>query len=201
MTQKYENLSALVDGELQDNDMIKSIGDDQELSLKWQRYHLIRHGLRKELPTHADFDISAQVAKALADEPAILAPKRSWRDLPVVATVVPFAKQGGQLAIAASVAVAMVIGVQQYNQPELEQPFNNAPAVLPGIQGGLSPVSLEQTRPVQRADVLEQRRKINAFLTDHKQQLRLKTSEKDTPIEQAESEQEPSSPESEQQPE
>jgi len=201
MTQKHENLSALVDGELHDDEMVKAIANDQDLSDKWQRYHLIRHGLRKELPAQADFDISAAVTEALADEPAILAPKRSWKDLPLVASVVPFAKQGGQLAIAASVAVAMVIGVQQYNQPELEQPFNNAPAVLPGIQGGLSPVSLEQTRPVQRADVLEQRRKVNAFLTDHKQQLRLKTSEKETTVEQAESAPETDSSESAQQPE
>lgn len=177
MTQKHENLSAIVDGELQDDNILSELKSDAELSAKWQRYHLIRHGLRKELPLHADFDISAQFAAALEQEPAILAPKRSWRDLPVVASVIPMVRQGGQLAIAASVAVAMVIGVQQINQPEELQEFYTAPASMPGIQGGLSPVSLEQTRPVDRADVMEQRRRIQAYLTDHKQQLRFKSSD------------------------
>lgn len=176
MTQKHENLSAIVDGELQDDKLLSELKNDAELSAKWQRYHLIRHGLRKEMPLQADFDISARVAEALEQEPAILAPKRTWRDLPVVASVIPMARQGGQLAIAASVAVAMVIGVQQMNQPEEVQDFYTAPASMPGIQGGLSPVSLEQTRPVERADVMEQRRRIQAYLTDHKQQLRFKSS-------------------------
>ncbi|WP_158770845.1 sigma-E factor negative regulatory protein [Paraglaciecola sp. L1A13] len=173
MTQKIENLSALVDGELHDEQLLDAIKSDAELADKWQSYHLIRDGLRKEMAPQINFDIAANVAAALESEPAILAPKKSWRDLPLIGSVVPFAKQGGQMAVAASVAVAMIIGVQQFNQPEVEQPFNSAPALL-GIQGGLSPVSLEQTRTLPRADASEQRRVINAYLNDHKQQLRFK---------------------------
>jgi sigma-E factor negative regulatory protein RseA len=78
------------------------------------------------------------------------------------------------MAIAASVAVAMIIGVQQVNQADVNQPFNAAPPI-PGIQGGLSPVSFEQTRSIPNSDAVEQKRRINAYLTDHKQQLRFKT--------------------------
>lgn len=179
MTQQNENLSAVVDGELKDDSLLSQVLEDKSLADKWQRYHLIRQGLRKEMPLDANFDISQQVAMALEEEPAILAPQRSWRNIPLVASVIPLARQGGQLAIAASVAVAMVLGVQQLNQPEVEQSFGNGPATLPGVQGGLSPVSLEQTRAVPRNDVLEQRRRINAYLTDHRQQLRIKTSEEE----------------------
>lgn len=175
MTQQQENLSALVDGEINDPHLIDRLGKDDELAQTWQRYHVMRHAMRKEMPEQADFDISNAIADALKDEPAIVAPKRSWQDLPVVATVLPLVRQGGQLAIAASVAVAMVLGVQQYNQTDAEQPFSSAPTVLPTDPlGGLSPVSLEQSRPVARTDVLEQRRRINAYLADHRQQLRLK---------------------------
>ena len=80
------------------------------------------------------------------------------------------------MAIAASVAVAMIIGVQQFNHSDSEQPFSAAPPIL-GVQGGLSPVSLDQTRAVPNVDALEQRRRINAFMTDHKQQLRFKTNQ------------------------
>lgn len=188
MSQKFENLSALVDGENSDysssrSQVLDAVKDDAELQLKWKSYHLIRDGLRQELPVNMNFDIADRVSQALEAEPAILAPKRTWRDLPLIGNVVPFAKQGGQMAIAASVAVAMIIGVQHLNQTDANQPFNAAPPI-PGIQGGLSPVSFDQTRSIPNSDGVEQRRRINAYLTDHKQQLRFKTmqSNNDEPL-------------------
>ena len=179
MSQKFENLSALVDGEnaqfdLQGADLINALKNDKELEQKWHSYHVIRYGLRKELPNHMQFDIAASVALALESEPVILAPKKSWRDAPVVAQVLPFFKQGSQLAIAASVAVAMIVGVQQFNQPDEDKPFNSAAPIL-GIPGGLSPVSFEQTQTLPQNDLVEQRRRINAYIADHQQQLRLKS--------------------------
>ena len=179
MSQKFENLSALVDGEdsassASSSHVLDVLKNDAELQLKWKSYHLIRNGLRQELPENINFDIADKVAQALEAEPAILAPKNTWRDLPLVARVIPFAKQGGQMAIAASVAVAMIIGVQQVNQNDVGQPFNAAPPI-PGIQGGLSPVSFDQSRAIPNSDGVEQRRRINAYVTDHKQQLRFKT--------------------------
>jgi sigma-E factor negative regulatory protein RseA len=176
MSQEIEDLSALVDGELQDSDFINGLKDNTELAAKWQNYHLIRDSLRKELPSHINFDIAANVAQALESEPAILAPKKSWRDLPLVGSMLPFAKQGGQMAIAASVAVAMILGVQQINQPELDQPIYSARPIL-GIQGGLSPVSMEQTRSAPPRDLTEQRKRIIAYLEDHQQQMRLKSAQ------------------------
>ena len=88
MTQKIENLSALVDGELHDEQLLDAIKNDAELADKWQSYHLIRDGLRKEMASQINIDIAANVAAALASEPAILAPKKTWRDLPLVGSVV-----------------------------------------------------------------------------------------------------------------
>lgn len=181
MSQKFENLSALVDGEndqldLHDTNVISAIKSDSEMMQKWHNYHLIRYGLRKELPSQLQFDIAANVALALESEPTILAPKKSWRDLAVVSSVLPFIKQGGQLAIAASVAVAMIIGVQQYNQQDADEPFNSAAPIL-GIPGGLSPVSFEQTQAISQNDVVEQRRRMNAYIADHQQQMQLKSVE------------------------
>ena len=193
MTHQHESLSAVVDGEVKDDKILGALQNDAELAAKWQRYHLIRQGLRKEMPEMADFDISQQVAQALEQEPAIVAPKRKWQDLPLVSNVVPLVRQSGQFAIAATVAVAMVLGVQQLNQPEAEQPFNGgSPTALPGIQGGLSPVSLEQTRTVPRSDVMEQRRQINAYLNDHRHQLRIKSSEQTEKTQQVENEEQKS---------
>jgi sigma-E factor negative regulatory protein RseA len=179
MSQKLENLSAFIDGEKipfisSGCDVLDAVKNDADLQLKWKSYHLIRDSLRQELPANINVDIADLVAQALEAEPAILAPKKTWRDLPLVSSVVPFAKQGGQMAIAASVAVAMIIGVQQVNQVDINQPFNAAPPI-PGIQGGLSPVSFDQSRAITNFDAVEQRRRVNTYMTDHKQQLRFKT--------------------------
>jgi sigma-E factor negative regulatory protein RseA len=179
MSQKLENLSAFVDGEKipftsSRCDVLDAVKNDVDLQLKWKSYHIIRDSLRQELPTNINVDIAGLVAQALEAEPAILAPKKTWRDLRLVSSVVSFAKQGGQMAIAASVAVAMIIGVQQVNQVDINQPFNAAPPI-PGIQGGLSPVSFDQTRAITNFDAVEQRRRVNMYMTDHKQQLRFKT--------------------------
>ena len=176
MTQQQEKLSAFMDGELDGNAIIDAIKQDEELQAKWQRYHVIRSAMRKEASVAPELDITARVAAALEDEPAIVAPKASrWRSIPMLSNVVPFAKQSGQFAVAASVAVAVILGVQHINQPAPSEPFMTAPTA--GPQGGLAPVSLEQTRTLPRNDmnaVLEKKRKINALIADHEQQVKLK---------------------------
>ena len=174
--QKIENLSALVDGELLEDSAVTAVMLDAELAQKWQRYHLVRDVMRKETPSELNFDIAANVAKALEQEPTVLAPKNSWRDLPVVAQVLPLVRNAGQFAVAASVAAAVIFGVQQYNQPlEVDEPNSH---ILPlsnfGVQGGLSPVSLEQSRTLPPENAVDQRRRVVSFLTDHQQQMRLK---------------------------
>ena len=186
MTQQHEKLSAFMDGELDDNGVVDSIKNDSESLAKWRSYHVIRSGLRKEASVMPEFDITAQVAAALEQEPTVLAPKSKWKSLPVVNKVVPFLRQSGQLAVAASVAAAVILGVQQVNQqPAAEEPFTTFQTpVIPGMpQAGMAPVSLEQSNilPNNRAGdsdaLLQKRRQINALLADHEQQLKLKQAE------------------------
>lgn len=180
MTQQQENLSAFIDGEHQGDDsaLVNALKQDAELQDKWRRYHTIRDGLRGELPADMGIDIASSIAAAIADEPAIVAPKRRLRDLPVVGSVVPLFKQSGQFLVAASVAAVAILGVQNYNTtPQIDEPLMTAPPISGRPQGGLAPVSLEQTRPVERTDMatlLEQRRQINALIADHERQLQLK---------------------------
>ncbi|MEO9946105.1 MAG: RseA family anti-sigma factor [Paraglaciecola sp.] len=181
MSQKFEKLSVLVDGEelsssSSDNHLIDDVKNDADLMQKWKSYHLIRDGLRQELPVQLDFDIADKVAKAIESEPAMIATKKTWRNIPIVGQVVPFAKQGGQMAVAASVAVAMILGVQQLNQADTDVPYNAAPPIL-GVQGGLSPVSYDQTRALPQTNETEQRRRVNAYIVDHNQQMRFKSTE------------------------
>lgn len=198
MTQrKIESLSAYMDGDNQDEAFLEEIKNDVDLQEKWHRYHIIRDGLKQELPTELNLDLSDKIAQALENEPALTPPSvtpelstlkpaspvsaklRKWFGVKASNDEAekrsPMVQQTGQFAIAASVAIAVILGYQQYNQPVAEQPFNAAPTIpVTGIQGGLSPVSLEQTRTVPRADVVEQRRRLNAYLSDHTQQVRRK---------------------------
>lgn len=183
MTQsKFENLSAFVDGEQSEQKLVDELCNDAQLSAKWQRYHIARDCLRNELPDELQLDIAANVAKALENEPAIVAPvadkKEESTTKPFFGQVIPMFRQGGQFAVAASVAIAVILGYQQFNQPEVDAPFNAAPTIaVSGIQGGLSPVSLEQTRALPASNVAEQKRKMNAMLIDHQQQVRMKNAE------------------------
>jgi len=176
MTQQYEKLSAFVDGEHQDSEIALSLTQNPELADKWKRYHLVRDCIRNEMSADIHFDVSAQIAKQLENELPMVAPKRTWRELPVVATVIPLLQQSGQLAIAASVTAVMIFSYQSYNQPEELQPFLTAPTGF-GPQGGLAPVSLNTSESVDRegmAILLEQQRQINALIEDHQRQLKLK---------------------------
>ena len=178
MTHQQENLSAFMDGESTDHEIVGQIKQSPELQAKWQRYHVIRSTLRKEASVAPELDITASVAAALENEPTVMAPRSRWRSIPVIGNIAPFAKQSGQFAVAASVAAALILGVQQFNQPAPSEPFTTAAPVMP--QGGLAPVSLEQTRSLPRNDMaqmLEKKRKINAIIADHEQQVRLKQAE------------------------
>ncbi|WP_218352674.1 sigma-E factor negative regulatory protein [Alteromonas lipotrueiana] len=183
MTQQQEKLSAFMDGELDSSEILSEIKQDAELQAKWHRYHVIRSGLRKEATVAPTFDITAQVAAALADEPVVIAPKQSmWKRWSGSGKVTPFAKHTGQLAVAASVALAVILGVQQMNQPAPVNTPSGSAVPLIGTPGGLAPVSLEQTRSLPRNDMagmVEKKRKINALIADHNQQIKLKQTTKE----------------------
>ena len=142
-------------------------------------YHVIRSVLRKEATVMPEFDITAQVAAALENEATVLAPKSKWQSIPGVNKIVPFMRQSGQFAVAASVAAAVILGVQQMNQPAPTEPFTTF-QTGGTAQAGLAPVSLEQSQTLRNNDMealLEKRRQINALLADHEQQLKLKRAE------------------------
>ncbi len=177
MTHQHENLSAFMDGEMSDSGIIDAVKNDEAMQEKWRRYHLIRSGLRKEASVAPALDLTAQIAAQIEQEPTVMAPKRTWADLPVIGNVIPFAKQTGQFAVAASVAAAVILGYQQMNYSPTE-PFMTAPTT--GSIGGLAPVSLEQSRTIPRDDMaalMKKHRQVNALLEDHQQQIKLKQSD------------------------
>lgn len=187
-----EWVSAAVDGEV-DAQAMADLSADTGSHDKWRNYHMIGDAMRGELPGTLNLDLSARIAAAIEDEPAIVAPKRPVQanDIQQVeqrvqnvtaakSKVVPLFKQFGQYAIAASVALVAVVGVQNYTQPATGDTAPMPVLSTRPLLGTASPVSL-QTAPLQQAQsqgvsneqVYEQRRRLNNYIQDHMLQQRL----------------------------
>ena len=183
-----EQLSALMDGDLNDVEVLGELGMDPALQDTWSRYHLIGDAMRGDLPVNLQLDLSDSIMLALEDEPAILAPKPAQPAAPQVqpaGKVIPFVRrfgqQVGQYAIAASVAAAVIFGVQQY-QGKDGVPTSPVLNTIP-VGGSAAPVSVHYPQDGSRTGVRqqglseqqmqEQRERINAFLRDHQLQQRL----------------------------
>lgn len=183
-----EQLSALMDGDLSEIEVLNELGTDPALQDTWSRYHLIGDAMRGDLPVNLQLDLSDSIMLALEDEPAILAPKPAQPAAPQVqpaGNVIPFVRrfgqQVGQYAIAASVAAAVIFGVQQY-QGKDGVPTSPVLNTIP-VGGSAAPVSVHYPQDGSRTGVRqqglseqqmqEQRERINAFLRDHQLQQRL----------------------------
>lgn len=183
---KSERISALMDGELQDDRVVGDLAQQPECSATWERYHLIGEALRDDLPSHLHLDLSARVAEALENEPVLLVPRARNQRL---ARLKPFLRgllgQGGQYAIAASVAAAMILGVQHYRAEDGS--VGPVPVLNTVPVGGMaapvsvnyasdsmpSPLRQGQQRPLTEEQLQQERQRINAFLRDHQLQQRL----------------------------
>ena len=107
-----ESLSALMDGEASDLDtrrVLKELAleDSQNAMLmreKWRRYQSVSSVMKGDVVSNVDY--SADIARAIAEEAVFK-----------VNPLVKIFSSSGRLAIAASVALVAVLGVQQFNLP------------------------------------------------------------------------------------
>jgi sigma-E factor negative regulatory protein RseA len=186
---KFEVISSLVDNyratDHQSEQAIDEILKDEHLSETWRNYHLIGDVIRDEIPSALQLDLSAQIADALQDEPTILAPKHTEVKTPSTfkAKVIQLVKPFGQLAIAASAAGLMIIGVQQNTAGDNEIITPNEIVKTRPLAGFANPVSFNYQQPVkpQKQAALEQKidqqRRFQALLSDHQQQVKLSAAE------------------------
>ncbi|QNQ21455.1 anti-sigma-E factor RseA [Kosakonia sp. SMBL-WEM22] len=183
-----EKLSALMDGETLDNELLGELSRDPEMQRTWESYHLIRDSMRGDTADLLHFDISDRVMAAIESDavqsatpliPEAQPAPHQWQNMPFWHKVRPWASQLTQMGVAACVSLAVIVGVQHYNgqaespqQPEAPV-FNTLP-----MMGKASPVSLgvpaDATASAgQQQQVQEQRRRINAMLQDYELQRRL----------------------------
>ncbi|SEK72806.1 anti sigma-E protein, RseA [Colwellia chukchiensis] len=184
---KLETVSSVADSYQANDEFIEELLNDAHLSATWERYHLVGDVMRGETSATINLDIAAQIATAIDKEPSIVAPVSSataQRQVnKVKATLLQFTKPFAQVAIAASAAGLMVLGVQQNSTDnETLLPATQVVKTMP-LGGVAEPVSLN-FQPVSRTSekqaFIAQQRRFQALLADHQQQIKLSSVDSST---------------------
>ncbi|SMY36317.1 Anti-sigma-E factor RseA [Photobacterium andalusiense] len=190
-----EKISALLDGEDLDQSIINALTVDKNSEQSWHDFNLIGDVMRGDVPQCKQWNIAENVALALEAEPAHTGavvtnveavvepiiiqeqptPFKAKRTLPA------WLSQFSQVAMAACVSLAVIVGVQQYdgNGGNLTTTTSNDVPVLQTIPftGKAEPVSLntnmvDNNQTPSESQLMEQRRRINSMLQDYELQLR-----------------------------
>lgn len=121
-----ESLSAVMDGEADELELRRFLQESQQdpaLRARWRRFQLARSALHAEACTPG-IDLSAGIARALADEPERVSPSPARRWL---------TSGYGRAAVAASVTLAVLVGVRMTtldNSMDTTMPLAEAQAPL-----------------------------------------------------------------------
>ena len=169
-----EQISSLIDNELDDKTLINDILDDAELQQQFSRFQLIGDIMRDDC-NHSDFrvDITDKVMAAIVNEKQddnviAFASKAN-----LVNNVSSFMKRYGQYAIAASVAGVVVVSSLMVNQNAVIDP-----SVLPVLNtvpfsGSAAPVSLQVAPSTSKKTIKKHNEHLEALLKDHQLQLQM----------------------------
>lgn len=134
-----ESLSALMDNEASELELqrlLKELDADPELQATWSRYQVASAGLKGKLPAMAPGDFAGRVSAAIDAEEAHSSVTKSdavGAQASVSAMPANWWQQAGKVAVAASVAGALIVGVQQYqaDSPESFEMAVSTPVTAP----------------------------------------------------------------------
>ena len=143
--QMREAMSALMDGEAQDLEMRRLVAaaDDREVRATWSRYHLVREICEGRTVYARQWDISAAVSAAVAEEGPL-------KKLPSSASVTPrFWRSINRVAFAASVAMVVVLGAKTLQQPSVISSAELTPDSAPPVAEVSVPVASGKVFPVE----------------------------------------------------
>jgi sigma-E factor negative regulatory protein RseA len=112
-----ESLSALMDGEASDIEIRRVLkSKDADLDQCWLRYHIASAAMRKDSDSgFGSIDLSSSISASIANEPSLFNDAKANSLINAATTrakVVNLWSNIGRFAVAASVAGAVVIGVQ-----------------------------------------------------------------------------------------
>lgn len=171
-----EHTSRILDGDIQVNDQTLAQLDEK----KFSRYAMIGDVMRHEGKPSVNIDITAQVAAALEDEPTYnlkpVQPEQPETKPDNVVQISAWRRPLSQIAIAASVALVAVIGVN--TMPTQPVQTSDLPVLQSTpLAGGVAPVSFSNERTaLQSAEQglrERQQQRIGALVLEHQRQSRM----------------------------
>ena len=178
-----ELLSAYMDGEQVNPTFTEQLCQDAELQESWEDFHTIRSIMRKESNVVLGADFTAKMERLIATEEIQVPNAMTSQPLPQEVENAPFMQKLKawfmpitQVAVAASVCLVAVLGVQSFNAKSTVQSAVDAPVLqtLP-FNNGVQEVSYNApSKDVMTAEQLEQKNKrIGAMLQSYELQRRV----------------------------
>ncbi len=152
-------LSAMIDGELPNAEthlVLRRLSRDGEVQQRWERYHLISDALQGHLPAAFDAGFAARISEAINHEPL---------PQPVVRSLPAWYKPVTGLALAASVVLAALFGLQ-LAQPDAQLTPNPALAAAPALPPPL-PVQVVAFNPPANDLNPPADARLNSYLVNH----------------------------------
>lgn len=178
-----ELLSAYMDGEQVNPTFTEQLCQDAELQESWEDFHTIRSIMRKESNVVLGADFTTKMESLIATEEIQVSNAMTSQPLPQEVENAPFMQKLKawfmpitQVAVAASVCLVAVLGVQSFNSKSTVQSAVDAPVLqtLP-FNNGVQEVSYNApSKDVMTAEQLEQKNKrIGAMLQSYELQRRV----------------------------
>ena len=166
MNDKTDKLSALMDGELLDQDKwCERLSADKEMQEVWHRYHIARDVMKGQLSEFPTLDISAAVSETLKNEPVILTP--IWNRINPRYVI----KQVAGLAVAAAVGTVAVLSVQQ---AQLSSVDTNTIASVKGTPSTFQVATQKQSGQIRQVSFTTRQKldsavesKLSGYLVNH----------------------------------
>lgn len=178
-----ELLSAYMDGEQVNPTFTEQLCQDAELQESWEDFHTIRSIMRQESNVVLGADFTAKMESLIATEEIQVPNAMTSQPLPQEVENTPFMQKLKawfmpitQVAVAASVCLVAVLGVQSFNAKSTVQSAVDVPVLqtLP-FNNGVQEVSYNApSKDVMTAEQLEQKNKrIGAMLQSYELQRRV----------------------------
>ena len=178
-----ELLSAYMDGEQVNPTFTEQLCQDAELQESWEDFHTIRSIMRQESNVVLGADFTVKMESLITTEEIQVPNAMTSQPLPQEVENAPFMQKLKawfmpitQVAVAASVCLVAVLGVQSFNAKSTVQSAVDAPVLqtLP-FNNGVQEVSYNApSKDVMTAEQLEQKNKrIGAMLQSYELQRRV----------------------------
>ncbi|WP_158379515.1 RseA family anti-sigma factor [Candidatus Williamhamiltonella defendens] len=132
-----ETLSALIDDEILDDELLHTLSKDKVLQKSWKNYHLIGDALRHDLANPLCLDMSDCILEVIKNDPICIntaaseiKTSRDTDDIPFWQKNRPWVSQLTQIAVAASVSLVVVLSGHYQSSNKSEVPtFNISPMI------------------------------------------------------------------------